>query len=643
MSGAQSAAASLYQQALGSFQQGLAQRQGDLVQAAERLCREALALAPRHADSLNLLGEIAGQCGRYEDALRLVGDAVRIDPREARYYYNFGTFLANIGRMEEAAGYFRQAIQLRPNYSAAHSNLASTLLSLGRLEPALESCLAALQYDPRYAHGYLNLGNILRMLGRLDEALAAYCAAFRLNPGLKNLRTSLCGLLRDTGQHAGLEAMSREAIRLNPQDMEARYVLAHILLLTGRFQEGWQEFEARRHLLKIKILNLEQPLWDGTPSDTQRLLLHTEEGFGDTLQFCRFVPLVAERIRIVLAVTKDLARLLRGLPGVERVVTIGDAPPEFDVHLPLLSVPRLLGTTLEAIPAAVPYLHADPDQVAAWRSRLEELPGLRVGLVWGGNPKHTNDRRRSIGLDRLAVLADVPGVSFVSLQKGEAAREARTLPPGMALHDWTEELHDFADTAALIEGLDLVISVDTSVVHLAGALGRPVWLLNRFDTDWRWLWDREDSPWYPTLRQFRQPCVGDWRSVAQAVRTALRRVTMEGAPLIPAAREDGAPAPVQGLAPSVPTAALAVSDLLQHAAADHMAGRFAQAEQAYRWIMAVAPGHADCQHLLGVLLYQTGRSGEAMPVLERAVALQPDNAPYRNNLGNLLRDTGRLA
>jgi hypothetical protein len=267
-----------------------------------------------------------------------------------------------------------------------------------------------------------------------------------------------------------------------------------------------------------------QPLWNGEDIGNRVLLISTEYGYGDTIQFCRYVPLIASRARVVLEVQRPLLRLLSGIKGVAQVVAYGDPLPPFDFYCPLLNLPRLLGTTLETIPAQVPYLSADREKVAAWHERLTGYQGLRVGLAWAGNPDLPRDRQRSIALDRLAILASVRGVVFVSLQKGEAATQTRSPTLDMVVYDWTDALDDFVETAALIEAVDLVISVDTSIVHLAGALGKPVWLLNRFDTCWRWLLDRGDSPWYPTLRQFRQPRRDDWDSVLQQVGAALGRV-----------------------------------------------------------------------------------------------------------------------
>jgi hypothetical protein len=301
--------------------------------------------------------------------------------------------------------------------------------------------------------------------------------------------------------------------------------------LVGRFEEGWKEFEWRWKTKQTSggLRDFSAPLWSGEPIGDRVILLHAEQGLGDTLQFCRYVPLIASGARVVLEVQAPLVRLLSRLPGIMEIVARGDNLPSFDLHCPLLSLPRALGTTLETIPAATPYLAADPARAANWRDRLTGLDGLRVGLVWAGGQRLAQQniaagRRRSIALDTMAPLGGVSAVSFISLQKGEPAAQTTNPPRGMALHDFTADLHDFEDTAALVTNLDLVISVDTAVAHLAGALGKPVWLLNRFDTDWRWLLNRDDSPWYPTLRQFRQPSPGDWNTVIHDARVALQRL-----------------------------------------------------------------------------------------------------------------------
>jgi hypothetical protein len=271
------------------------------------------------------------------------------------------------------------------------------------------------------------------------------------------------------------------------------------------------------------------------------VLLHAEQGFGDSIQFIRYAPLVAQRGgHVIVQCQPGLETLLAGVEGISQIITRDEPLPDFDLHCPLMSLPWVFATRLDTIPAAIPYLRANTEKVAHWRERLareqstsgETGPSrcdtLKIGLVWAGEARphrpHVNriNRRRSMSLSQFAPLAQVPGVAFISLQKGKSAEQAQTLPPGMRLLDWTAELNDFADTAALIEALDLVISVDTSVAHLAGALGKPVWLLNRFDTCWRWLLDRSDSPWYPTMRLFRQPQPGAWAPVIAEVREQLK-------------------------------------------------------------------------------------------------------------------------
>jgi hypothetical protein len=332
--------------------------------------------------------------------------------------------------------------------------------------------------------------------------------------------------IRRTGE---AEASYREALRLKQDFADAHVNLGYALLLAGRYEEGWREHEWRwrgRHL-RAGARGFTAPLWCGDPIGTRTLLLHSEQGLGDTLQFCRYAALIEPGARVVLEVPPPLTRLMASLPGDALIVAHGEPLPAFDLHCPLLSLPLAFGTTLEKIPAGVPYLAADLGAAAEWRRWLAALPGLRVGLVWAGGARRESpdlaavDARRSMSLATMAPLGEIDGVSFVSLQKGPPALQATSPPTGLSLVDPTSHLEDFADTAALVDGLDLVISVDTSVAHLAGAMGKPVWLLNRFDTCWRWLQDRDDSPWYPTLRQFRQREPGDWKAVMLAVRAAL--------------------------------------------------------------------------------------------------------------------------
>ncbi|MBN8900549.1 MAG: tetratricopeptide repeat protein, partial [Rhodospirillales bacterium] len=334
-------------------------------------------------------------------------------------------------------------------------------------------------------------------------------------------------LLQELGQLDEAEAVCRAALDQDPDRIEARVNLALLLLARGDYVEGWRAYESRLLLPGAQTRRFLQPQWTGaTPPDGRTILLHAEQGFGDTLQFCRYAPLLAAAgARVLLEVPPALVRLAKTLTGVAAVVTAGDPLPPFDLHCPLMSLPVAFGTTLDSIPHSLPYLQADPVQEADWRQALAQVPGRRIGLVWAGSARldHPHaaalDRRRSVSLAALAPLAAIPACSFISLQLGVAA--AQPSPPGMQLHDPTTHLHDFADTAAVIAALDAVVSVDSAVAHLAGAMGKPVFLLNRFDTCWRWLHGRDDSPWYPTLRQFRQPARHDWATPITQLAQAL--------------------------------------------------------------------------------------------------------------------------
>jgi len=454
------------------------------------------AFASRRPGFWNELGRGLAARERYEEALACYNCALAIHPDVPELLSNRGNALRNLDRLDEAETSLREALRLKPDFANAHNNLGSVLDDLGRFEEAEASLRTALRLEPAHALAHYNLGNILYNLGRATEAQASF----------------------------------RTALRLRPDMPEWHAALGLALLLAGQFEEGWKEFEWRwqteRGARRGSLFSV--PCWNGEAIGDRVILLFADEGYGDTLQFCRYVPQIAAGARgVVLAVQPSLVRLLSRLPGVTEIITEGGQQPSFDLWCALMSLPHAVGTTLDTIPTTTPYLTADPADVAHWRERFAGFAGLRVGLCWAGGRSHNLsqivvDRRRSIALDTLAPLGKISGVQFFSLQKGppEAARP----PHGMGLQDFSEDLHDFADTAALIENLDLVISVDTAVAHLAGALGKPVWVLNRFDTCFRWPRNRDDSPWYPSARQFRQPTPGDWHSVISDARGALLRL-----------------------------------------------------------------------------------------------------------------------
>ncbi len=494
-----------------------------------------IALRPDLAEAHANRGAALGDLGRAEEGLASCDRALVLDPALANTHNIRARILHNQRRLDEAVASYDRAITLQPDLVDAHTNRASALANLGDLDAALAGCETALSLQPGFAEAHNVRGSAQSNQGRFEAALTSFDAAIALRPDLAEAHNNRGVILQALGRHeAALESFDI-AIALSPEASEAHSNKSMCLLAMGDYERGWRLHEWRWNAwFSMPRRDLPGLPWLGdAPIDGKTILVHAEQGFGDSLQFCRYVPMLAERAAVVLEVPQPLVRLLSGLRGVGQVVASGDSLPRFDAFVPILSLPLAFGTTLETVPASVPYLHADPRRSARWRRRLADLPGRKVGLVWSGmaRPELTQamsiDRRRSVTLDRFAPFGAIPGLCLVSLQKGlSPARPA----DGMVLHDWTDELDDFADTAALVDALDLVISVDTSVVHLAGALGKPVWVLNRYDQCWRWLRDRSDSPWYPTARLFRQGAPGDWNGVVAEVAAALR-VWAENAPL----------------------------------------------------------------------------------------------------------------
>lgn len=423
-----------------------------------------------------------------------------------------------------AADCYRRALALEPDLAEAHLNLGVALERAGATAAAESSYARSLDLDPGLLDGHLNLGALLVDQGRFGEAEAIYRRALEQFPDAPGLWSNLAVLCACTDRHDEAERCCRSALALDGEHARARYNLSYLLLRQGRFEEGWPVLEARAW---SQALNgqIPAPRWQGEGPQGRSLLIGPEAGLGDMIQFSRYVPVLKEQgaVRIGIICPPSLKRLFLTLPGIDAVVATGEPVPDlgWDAWTLPLSLPRLCGTRLESIPAPIPYLRAEAGLVQAWRSRLGAA-GLRVGLAWKGNPKFENDRDRSLpSLDTLGPLAAIEGIQFVSLQVG--AGEAGRPPRGMDLFDPSPWIGDFADTAALIANLDLVISVDTAVAHLAGALGKPCWvLLPHFKTDWRWLLDRTDSPWYPgVLRLFRQTTRGGWGPVIEAVAAAL--------------------------------------------------------------------------------------------------------------------------
>ena len=466
------------------------------VEAEEALLAANRTAAGKDAAACFHLGNLYRDRGRKDQAEDYYGQALRLRPDFPEAYNNLGLLLQERGESERAKACFDEAVSADPELDAAHTNRGSALLKQGWMDAAIESFKRALEINPASAEAWNNLGNVYYRLHRLEEAEAAY----------------------------------RQATKLKPEYAEAELNLGILLLLRGNFKEGWPSYESRWLMPGVaeKRPKFAQPEWTGEPLGTRTLLVYSEQGMGDNLQFVRYLPLLRQRYpeaKIYFWCLPPLYRLFAGCAahwGIEALppTVVGGLPP-IDVQIALLSLPLRLETELATIPADVPYILPDPALVAKWAARLGDLPGKKVGVVWASGEIYAFHRFRTVKLRQLEPLFDVQGISWVSLQKGSGESQIESEGLSGKIFNPMSEVEDFADTAALIANLDLVISVDTSVPHLAGAMGVPVWLLDRFDTDWRWLLDRSDSPWYPSMRIFRQTAFGDWNTVMPFAAEAL--------------------------------------------------------------------------------------------------------------------------
>ncbi len=492
---------------------------------AEKVCRQILQHDDRDFDALHILGVICAKRDQFGEAERLMRSAIEIDPGMPVCIYNYGRVLCALERYRDAIGAFNRAAALAPNIAPIYSDRGNAESELGLLEDAVHSYDRALACDPRYLHAHYNRGNALQKLGRYEEALASYDGALALNPRYPEACCNRGITLRCLRRFDESVTSCERALAMNANFAEAHFAESDVRLLLGDFARGWHKYEWRWKASSLRDAegHFAQPRWLGTePLDGKTILLHSEQGLGDTIQFCRYVPLLAKRgAHIVLEVQSSLAELMRSLPGAADVIAKGGARPDFALHCPLASAPLALGTRLETIPAEVPYLSAPQAYRDKWRDKLGPPSGLRVAVNWAGNPNYRGDRVRSIGLKALSPLFGVPGVQFFGIQKDLSAGDEDLLQghPNVAYPG--ADIESFSDTAAIISLMDLVVSSDTSVVHLAGALAAPTWTLLSFAADWRWLLDRPDSPWYPTMRLFRQPQAGNWAAVVAATAEAL--------------------------------------------------------------------------------------------------------------------------
>jgi tetratricopeptide (TPR) repeat protein len=495
-------------------------------------CDKALSVNPAQPNTHNARGVVLGKLGRHDEALASYDRAVALMPDFVDGHCNRGTALHELKRHEEALASYEHALALQPDHAAGHSNRGNTLKELGRFDEALASYDKALVLRPDLSEAHCNRGNALHEMKRHEEALASYEQALAVQPDYAAVHSNMGHTLKELRRFGEALASYEKALATRPDLDNAHYGMSLCCLLIGDFARGWQKHEWRWETdLRVAKRHFVEALWLGAEDIVGKtILLHAEQGFGDTLQFCRYVPMVAALgARVILEVPKELHELMRSLPCTAQLVSHGHPLPAFDMHCPLLSLPLAFETRLETIPARIPYSSAPENKRSVWCDRLGQHDRLRVGLVWAGHPRkhqlanNRGDRHRSIGFDQLAPVLHIDGCEFYSLQKGgDAVAQLRNSALRGRVIDCTDDLQDFADTAALIENLDLVIAVDTAVAHLVGALGKPFWLLNRYDTCWRWLLDRDDSPWYPTARLFRQDATRTWDDAIARVQVALR-------------------------------------------------------------------------------------------------------------------------
>lgn len=494
--------------------------------------RRALTIDPALIETRNDLGVVLSRLGRHDEAIACHQDVLTAAPNHVSALNNLGMALKAVGRIDDAMACYRKALAANPDFVEARNNLGLAFGSRFEFEDAAACYREVLAVAPDFVPAHNNLGLALADLGRPEEAAASYRRALAINPDDISALGNLGIVSAQLGRTAEAVWCYDRALEIDPSSAAMRVNRAVANLAAGNLAQGWADMESRWDAGALSPRPMPMPRWAGEDIAGRVILLHAEQGLGDIIQFSRYVPMVADLgATVILEVPESLRSLLaRSWPRVT-VRPEGEVSPAADVHCPLMSLPLRFDTALETIPASIPYLSPPPVAAAIWRKRVEPHRGFKVGLVWAGAPRpsdegaHSTDRRRSMPLARFAPLAAIPHATFFSLQKGDAAAQANGPECPFPLVDFTAELDDFDATAALASNLDLVITVDTAVAHLAGALGKPVWVLSRFDACWRWLRDRTDSPWYPTARVFRQPRPGDWNAVVVQVADELRRLT----------------------------------------------------------------------------------------------------------------------
>jgi len=493
------------------------------------LLRQAIEQNPHSSEAYYNLGSALSDEGLWSEAADMLRQAIKLNPHKPEFYNKLGIVLENANMLSQAAELFGWALKLRPDYIEALNNISTVLIRTNRFKEAEEYLRRALAINPHYAKAYNNLGMVLENMNRRVEALGCFRQAIALEPNNSVFYTNVGKMLKEFRQLDEAEVCIQQALALRPDSVNANLALATLYLLQEQYEKGWEKYDDWR-LIRDGNRHLPIPQWQGEDLAGRRILLFADQGFGDTIHFIRYALMVAKLASETnVLIQKPLRRLLVfSLTNCKICNSDRIDAREYDFISPLLSLPHRFNTSRETIPQTTPYIHPSRSIIETWSKTLDKIDGgkkYRIGVVWAGNPAHANDRNRSIPFDVFSSLFDITKVSWISLQKGKRVTDLATTFNNVI--DISGALLDFAETAGVIANLDLVITVDSAVAHLAGAMGQKTWLLLPYNPDWRWQLDREDSPWYPTLRLFRQHEIDNWAEVLLKVRKSVEKLLGE--------------------------------------------------------------------------------------------------------------------
>jgi tetratricopeptide (TPR) repeat protein len=581
---------------------------------------------------LSAQAEARQHVGRLQEAEDTYRQLLKKQPRNCKVLQALSILFFKLGDPYSAEAFLNQAIALEPQDAALYVDLGLVLGDQGRSAEAEAICLQAASLDPKRPETYNALGNVQLAQGKLTEAGASYRQAIALRPTCAEAQCNLGSLLQETGEYQAALAAYQHASNLQPSLIAAEANQAFIHLIKGEFEIGWEKYEWRWHTAGQNPRTFNTPIWQGEDLSSKRIFIYAEQGFGDTFQFIRYAELLFEHGATVLVECRSgERRLLRNCPYIHQLTVQGESFPEFDYYVPLLSLPKLLGTTIDSIPAKIPYLQTSQTSTLSEeiQQQVQKAPGFKIGFVWSASLLRFTDRKRGCSIACFERLFAVPGLSWFSLYKGDQSSE---LEPFGQIIDLGSQFQDFADTAWAIAQMDLVISVDTAVAHLAGAMGKPTWVILPHTADWRWLLDREDSPWYPTMRLFRQPNPGNWQAVIEAISDALSQ--QFGLPTIDAVSSSLTPVSVETNIELLRAYQLGVQN--------HEAGRLKAAVAAFQHVLKIKPEHSDALNNLGMVYQDLGDLSAAESALHQAILLRPIDPHYHYNLCLVLANQGKV-